>query len=88
MVSDSIYQLIKLEDASMALALDKYTPLELETALVNLSEPIKLSFTQRMMARAFGIDVSAEVTRFTRLLREILMKKEAQQLLVQLDGLK
>lgn len=77
--SEEIYQLIKLEDNDVVVALDKYNNIELETALSKLSEPIKLSFTQRMMARAFSIDVSMEISRFVRLIRETLMKKEAAQ---------
>lgn len=76
---EDIYNLIKLEDDGVAAALDRYSPVELQTALTKLGEPFKLSFTQRMMARAFSIDVPTEVNRFTRLIREVLTKKEAQQ---------
>lgn len=77
---DEIYNLIKLEDeAATAAALDRYTTLQLEIALVTLSEPVKLSFSQRMMARAFSIDVPAEINRFTKLVRETLTNKEIDQ---------
>lgn len=76
---DEIYSLIKLEDTGVMAALDNYSNVELQAALIKLSEPIKLSFTQRMMARAFTIDVNAEIGRFTRLLREMLTKKELAQ---------
>lgn len=77
---DEIYSLVKLEDeAATAAALDRCTALQLELALVTLSEPVKLSFSQRMMARAFGIDVPAEINRFTKIIRETLTKKETEQ---------
>lgn len=77
---DEIYTLIRLEDAAAtAAALDRCTAMQLETALVTLSEPMKLSFAQRMMVRAFCIDVPAEIDRFTKLIRETLTKKETEQ---------
>ena len=77
---DDIYSLIEIEDdAAASAALERYSAMQLETALVMLSEPIKLSFAQRMMARAFGIDVPVSIDRFTRLIRDTLTKKEAEQ---------
>jgi len=82
---DEIYGLIKLEDPGVMAALANYSSVELQAALTKLSEPIKLSFTQRMMARAFSIDVNSEIGRFTRLIRETLTKKELAQEVAEVD---
>lgn len=84
---EEIYQLIKLEDDGVRAGLERFTSIELQSALNKLSEPVKLSFLQRMMVRAFSLDVPAEIDRFTRLIRETLTKKEAQQDLAQKDHL-
>lgn len=77
---DDIYSLTQIEDdAATSAALERYSAIQLEMALSTLSEPIKLSFAQRMMARAFGIDVPVAIDRFTRLIRDTLTKKEAAQ---------
>lgn len=79
---DEIYNLIRLDSDGARAALDRYNVPALQQTLQKLSEPIKLSFMQRIMAKTFSIDVNGEISRFTRLVKETLAsKKECTEVL-------
>lgn len=67
-----LLEIVKQDDETALASLAKYPVDDLKTALTRLSEPIKLSFTQKMIARTFGIDVTAEQTRFLELLNKAI----------------
>ena len=72
---EDIYNLIRIDNDGAKAILERYNVPVLESALDRLSEPIRLSFAQRMMAKAFNLDIPGEINRFTRLLQETIVKK-------------
>jgi len=75
MNEQEVIGLLKADDDTIRVKMDEYQLEELQALVEKLAEPVKLSFTQRAMARAFMIDVPTEQNRLTRLAKEAIELK-------------
>jgi hypothetical protein len=74
-----ILSLVRENDDVISQKLSELTTEDLTKLKETLAKPIRLSYSQRMLARAFGIGIDAEQKRFSRLTEQILSSRISQQ---------
>jgi hypothetical protein len=67
-----IVSLIKSDDITVTNKLKGVSKEDLLQIKARLQEPTKLSYTQRIMAKAFGISIESERQRFNRIFDQLL----------------
>ncbi len=68
----TILRLVRMSDAEALHWLQDQSRRDLKEAQDTLQQPLPLSFTERLAARAAGIDVAEQQRRFSRLVAQVL----------------